>query len=72
MYDCIIHVFCVGDHTKISLNTRNVFIDITATDLTKVSIMQIINTQKFRGKSYHVYTLLLGKGSAGYLGDHVQ
>ena len=26
-----------GDHTKITLNTKNVFIDITATDLNKVS-----------------------------------
>lgn len=25
-----------GDHTKITLNTRNVFIECTATDLTKV------------------------------------
>ena len=28
-----------GDHTKITLNTKNVFIDITATDLNKASIV---------------------------------
>ncbi len=28
-----------GDHTKITLNTRNVFIDITATDITKANIV---------------------------------
>lgn len=28
-----------GDHTKLTLNTRNVFIDITATDLTKAKIV---------------------------------
>ena len=25
-----------GEHTRISLNTKNIFVDITATDLTKV------------------------------------
>ena len=29
----------IGDHTKITLNTRNVFIEITATDLTKAKIV---------------------------------
>jgi len=28
-----------GDHTKITLNTRNIFIDITATDLNKAKIV---------------------------------
>jgi len=28
-----------GDHTKITLNTKNVFIDITATDLNKAKIV---------------------------------
>lgn len=27
----------LGDHTKISLNTRNVFIECTGTDITKVN-----------------------------------
>ena len=27
-----------GEHTRISLNTKNIFIDITATDLTKVRL----------------------------------
>jgi len=37
----VLHMFlssCVlGDHTKISVNTRNVFIECTATDITKVN-----------------------------------
>lgn len=28
-----------GDHSKITLNTRNVFIDITATDETKLNVV---------------------------------
>lgn len=31
-----------GDHTKITLNTKNVFIDVTGTDLTKSKI--VLNT----------------------------
>ena len=34
-----------SEHSKISLNTRNVYIDITATDLTKLNIVaNIIST----------------------------
>ena len=28
-----------GDHSKITLNTRDVFIEVTATDLTKAEIV---------------------------------
>ena len=28
-----------GDHTKITLNTKNIFVDITATDLNKAKIV---------------------------------
>ena len=28
-----------GDHTKITLNTKNVFLDVTATDLNKAKIV---------------------------------
>jgi phenylalanyl-tRNA synthetase beta chain len=31
-----------GDHSKITLNTKNVFIEVTATDLTKAKI--VLNT----------------------------
>ena len=31
-----------GDHTKITLNTKNVFIDITALDLNKVPVVDCI------------------------------
>ena len=34
---CCLALYNIGDHTKITLNTKNVFIDITSTDLTKVS-----------------------------------
>ena len=30
-------IFLKGEHSKITLATRNVFIEVTATDLTKVS-----------------------------------
>ena len=34
-----------SEHSKITLNTRNIFIDITATDLTKLNIVaNIIST----------------------------
>ena len=34
-----------SEHTKITLNTRNVFIDITATDETKLAIVaNVIST----------------------------
>jgi phenylalanyl-tRNA synthetase beta chain len=36
-----------GDHSKISANTRNVFIDITATDKTKVEIVNDILVSMF-------------------------
>ena len=36
-HELILTVVFAGDHTKITLNTKNVFIDITATDLNKVS-----------------------------------
>ena len=36
-----------SDHSKISLNTRNVFIDITATDKTKVEIVNNIIVAMF-------------------------
>lgn len=32
-----------GDHSKITLNTKNVFIECTATDLTKVSVLRFKN-----------------------------
>lgn len=32
-----------GDHSKITLNTKNVFIECTATDLTKVSVLRLKN-----------------------------
>ena len=31
--------FLLGDHTKITLNTKNIFIEATATDLTKAKIV---------------------------------
>lgn len=34
-----------GDHSKITLNTKNVFIECTATDLTKV-VVYFLNTFK--------------------------
>lgn len=36
-----------GDHTKITLNTRNVFIDLTATDRTKLEIVNNIMVAMF-------------------------
>ncbi len=40
MYKVYTVVFILaGDHTRITLGTRNVFIDITATDLNKVGAL---------------------------------
>lgn len=36
-----------SEHSKITLNTRNVFIDITATDETKLKIVADIMTTMF-------------------------
>lgn len=36
-----------GDHSKITLNTRNVFIEITATDKTKVEVVNNILVSMF-------------------------
>lgn len=35
-----------GDHSKITLNTKNVFIECTATDLTKVSVFDQTSTNQ--------------------------
>ena len=35
----MLKLFNVGDHSKITLNTRNVFIECTATDLNKAKIV---------------------------------
>ena len=52
MYLSIFCIICalllVGDHSKITLSTKNVFIESTATDLHKVN-----NT--FMNESVHVY-----------------
>ena len=43
-FSICLHIYThmrVGNHTKITLSTRNVFIDITATDLTKVCITNL-------------------------------
>lgn len=45
-----------GDHTKISLNTRNVFIEITATDKTKVEIVNRILVAMFSQYSSEPFT----------------
>lgn len=36
-YQIIYNLCPLGEHTKIGLDTKNIFIDVTATDLTKVS-----------------------------------
>lgn len=36
-----------SDHSKITLNTRNVFIDVTATDETKLGIVVAIVSTMF-------------------------
>ena len=37
--DLVLHcLHPAGEHTRISLNTKNIFVDITATDLTKVQL----------------------------------
>ena len=35
----ILIFLCTGDHSKITLNTKNIFIECTATDLTKAKIV---------------------------------
>jgi len=40
---CVYHTcgtfHCAGEHTKITLDTKNVFIDVTGTDLNKCKIV---------------------------------
>ncbi|KAI9758360.1 MAG: hypothetical protein M4579_003099 [Chaenotheca gracillima] len=46
-----------GDHSKISLNTRNVFIEITATDKTKVEIVNNILVSMFSQYTEEPFTV---------------
>ena len=49
VYQCIIcENLLVGDHSKITLSTKNVFIESTATDLHKVK-------NAYMNESVHVY-----------------
>ncbi len=45
-----------SDHSKITLNTRNVWIDVTATDLTKLGIVINIITAMFSEYCEDPYT----------------
>ena len=45
-----------SDHSKITLNTRNVWIDVTATDLTKLGIVINIITTMFSEYCEEPYT----------------
>ena len=45
-----------SDHSKITLNTRNVWIDVTATDLTKLGIVINIITAMFSEYCEEPYT----------------
>ena len=48
-----------GDHSKISVNTKNVFIEATATDLTKAKIvLDIIVSRKFFYTSFENIMIL--------------
>ncbi|KAI1939022.1 phenylalanine--tRNA ligase subunit beta [Ophidiomyces ophidiicola] len=46
-----------GDHSKITLNTRNVFMEITATDKTKVEIVNNIMVAMFSQYSSEPFTI---------------
>jgi len=45
-----------GDHSKITLNTKNVFIEVTATDLTKAHMVLNIMCAMFSGYCATPYT----------------
>jgi phenylalanyl-tRNA synthetase beta chain len=45
-----------GDHSKITLKTRNVFMEITATDKTKVEIVNNIMVAMFSQYCEEVFT----------------
>ena len=45
-----------SEHSKITLNTRNVFIDVTATDLTKLGIVVNIISTMFSEYCAEPYT----------------
>ena len=45
-----------SEHSKITLNTRNVFIDVTATDQTKLNIVVNIIATMFSEYSAEAYT----------------
>lgn len=45
-----------GDHSKITLNTKNILIEMTGTDRTKLEIVNNIITSMF---SQYVYTLYI-------------
>ena len=57
-----------GDHTKITLNTKNVFVDITALDLNKVRVVDCVYKAWFY---CYFFRLSLGKDCPGYFGDYV-
>lgn len=46
-----------GDHSKISLNTRNVFMEITATDKTKVEVVNRIMVSMFSQYTEEPFTI---------------
>ena len=58
-------VFFTGDHSKISLKTKNVFIECTATDLKKVCTY----AKFLHGGAIYVCA---GKNCTGYLGNDFQ
>jgi phenylalanyl-tRNA synthetase beta chain len=45
-----------SEHSKITLNTRNIFIDVTATDVTKLAIVVNIVATMFSEYCEHPYT----------------
>lgn len=53
-----------GDHSKIKLTTKNVFIECTATDLTKVM-------QETNAKCYTTQHVFVGNNCSGYTCVHV-
>ena len=48
-----------SEHSKITLNTRNVFIDVTATDQTKLNIVVNIIATMFSEYSAEPYTYVM-------------
>ncbi len=48
-----------SEHSKITLNTRNVFIDVTATDLTKLGIVVNIIATMFSEYCEQPYTYVV-------------